>query len=62
MELEKMLYEARPHIYAFFSLAAFSLGKHQASKVLFFSGVLLALSSFLVFKARSEYRNRRVRY
>lgn len=54
--MEKFLYEGRPYFYAIISLGAFFLSKSHASKVLFLCGVLLALSSYMVFRVRKDYR------
>ena len=53
--MEKLLYELRPYFYAL--LAIYSLSNYQISKLMFFSGLLLAFCSFVVFSMRNTYRS-----
>ena len=57
-DLESLLYEARPYLYAV--IAFFSFYNHNISKVLIFSGMLLTLCSVSVFRMRHLYRSRKI--
>ena len=52
--LEKLSYELRPYAYA--AVALYSIANYQVSKLMFFSGILLAICSYSVFMLRHENR------
>ena len=52
--LEKLAYESRPYAYAL--IALYSICNYQISKLMFVSGILLAVCSYLVFMLRRESR------
>ena len=52
--LETLAYELRPYAYA--AIALYSISNYQASKLMFFSGILLAICSYTVFMLRRESR------
>ena len=52
--LEKLIYEFRPHAYAI--IAIYSILNYQFSKLMFVSGILLAICSYSVFMLRRESR------
>lgn len=57
--IENILYEARPFMYA--AIAALAMIGSGDSRLLFNSGVLLGIASFLVFRARIKHRTQDTR-
>ncbi len=51
---EKLAYEIRPYAYAL--IALYSICNYKVSKLMFFSGILLAVCSYSVFVLRRESR------
>ncbi len=56
---EHFLYELRPHFYAALSVYAFC--NYNLSKLMIFSGGLLAVSSYSVFILRHNYREKLIK-